>query len=143
MRKEVILIAAGLAALITSASARADDPKKDAKFCASLTDFDSAVAALQAMRPSNTIADLRTASGRVEKDANKVLKAAGKIDTPAGKQLTDSAKQLRTDAGAIPDTLTIEQARSRIQGDVQNVKRATRRLATEAGCPKAAAEPGQ
>jgi hypothetical protein len=132
----VILIAAGLAALLASASGRADEAKKNAKFCASMADFNSDVAALQSIGGNSTVAELRTASGRVEDSANKVVKSAGKMDTPTAKQFTDSAKQLRTDASSIPETITVDQARARIDGDVQNVKRAARRLATEAGCPE-------
>jgi hypothetical protein len=138
MRKSGILIAVSLAALAISAAAPADEAKKNAKFCASLTDFDSGVAALQAIGPTSTVKQLRTAADRVEADANKVLKAAGKIKSDTAKQFTDSARQLRKDASAIPDTVTIEQAHSRIDDGVQNVKRAARQLATESGCPAAA-----
>jgi hypothetical protein len=141
MRTGTILVAAGLAALMTTAAARADEAKKNAKFCASLGDFNSDVSTLRSMGAGSTIADLRAASERLEKDANNVVKAAGKMDTPTAKRLTDSARQLRNDAKAVPDTLTIAQAQSRVQGDVQNVQRAARQLATESGCPEAATQP--
>jgi hypothetical protein len=141
MKTRAFLVAAGLAALTMSAAASADEAKKNAKFCSSLTDFDSGVATLQSIGATSTVADLRSATGRVEADANKVMKAAGKIKTDTAKQFTESARQLRMDTSAIPDTVTIEQARSRIDGDVQNVKRAARQLATEAGCPEAAPQP--
>jgi hypothetical protein len=142
MRTGRIVIVAGLAALLTTAAAHADATKKNAKFCGSLGDFKSDVAALRSIGPSSTIAELRTAAERVESGAQKLVKSAGKIDTPTAKKFTDSAKQLRTDAHSIPDTTTIEQAKSRVHGDVQNVERAARQLATESGCPEGATQPG-
>jgi hypothetical protein len=142
MRTGAILIAAGLAALTTALAASADEAKKNAKFCTAMTDFHSDVATLRALGPGSTVAALKEASGRVETDAQKVLKTAGKIDTPTAKQFTESAHQLRVDAGKIPESITIAQAQSRIQGDVQDVERAARQLATEAGCPEAAPQPG-
>jgi hypothetical protein len=141
-RTGAILIVAGLAVLATSA-ASADATKKNAKFCASLTDFHSGVEALRSLGASSTIAELRTASERVESDAHQVVKTGGKLGTPTAKHFTDSTRQLKVDTRAIPDNLTIAQAQSRIRDDVGNVERAARQLATEAGCPQAATPPAQ
>ncbi len=142
MRTRAILIVAGLAAMTAAAAtARADATKKNAKFCGALTDFSSDVAALQSVGPDSTLANLRAASARIEGDAQKVVKTAGKIDTPTAKQFTLSAHQLRVDANNAPESITVAQAQSRIQGDVQNVERAARQLATEAGCPEVIPEP--
>jgi hypothetical protein len=142
MRTGPILIVAGLAALMATASANADTTKKNAKFCSSMADFDSDVSALRSIGPGSTIAELRAATERVESSAHKVVKTGGKLDTPTSKQFTDSAKQLRKDANAMPDSLTIAQAQSRVQSDVQNVERAARQLAAESGCPAGATQPG-
>jgi hypothetical protein len=142
MRKGMTLAVAGLAALMTTASARADVTKKNAKFCTALGDFSSDVNAVRSMGPGSTVAELRAASARVDKDAHDVVKTAGKINTPTAKRFTDSARQLRVDASQMPDSITIAQAQSRIRGDLQNVERAARQLATESGCPEAAPQHG-
>jgi hypothetical protein len=140
-RTGAILIVAGLATLISTAAVLADETKKNAKFCASIDDFHSDVDTLRSLGPASTIAELRSASERVEADAHQVVKSGGKLGTPTAKQLSDSARQLKADAWEVPDTLTIAQAQSRIQGDVQNVERAARQLATEAGCRRATTRP--
>jgi hypothetical protein len=136
------LAVAGIAALMTTAIARADATKENAKFCGALGDFSSDVNAVRSMGSGSTVAELRAASERVEKHAHDVVKTAGKINTPTAKQFTDSAQQLRLDASHIPDSITIAQAQSRIHGDLQNVERAARQLATESGCPEAAPPQG-
>jgi hypothetical protein len=122
---------------MTATAARADETRKNAKFCAALSDFDSDVATLRSLGPDSTVGALRAASEKVDDSANKVVKTGGKIGTPTSKQLTESAHQLRLDAKNIPENLTIAQAQSRIGDDVLNVQRAARQLATEAGCPQA------
>ena len=141
MRTGAIVMVAAMAAVMCATAAHADATKKNAKFCASMTELHADVSTLRSMGPGSTVAGLRAASKRVEADAQKVVKTAGKINTPTAKQFTASARQLGSDASRIPDNITVEQAQSRVAGDVRNVERAARQLATEAGCPEATPQP--
>lgn len=73
----------------------------------------------------------------MDKDSKTIEKEASKIRTPTSQQFTQSANQLYEEAHSIPDNMTIEQARSRIEGDAQNVKRNAQAMANESGCPEA------
>lgn len=140
MRNAIGTVAAAVALLllVASTTAHADDAKKKARFCAALGTFENDVAALQSLGPGSTIGQLHAAADRVDAAAYKVQKTAGKIKSPTAKGFTQSVRQLNVDSKQIPRTLTIQQAQSRIAGDVQNVKRSARQLASESGCPEAA-----
>ncbi len=139
MRTQALLIATGIfAATMTSVVAHADEKSHEEKFCGALAQFHADLTALESIGPSSTVADLRAASDRVTKDADDVKKAAHKIKSPTAKEFTDSANQLREEVRALPPNITIDQAKSRIQDDVQNVEQSARKLATESGCPEAA-----
>jgi len=142
MRTRAVLIATGIfAATMTSVIAHADEKAHEEKFCAALAQFRADLTTLESIGPNSTVADLRAASDRIAKDADDVQKAAHKIKSPTAKQFTDSAKQLREEVRALPANITIEQAKSRIQDDVQNVEQSAQKLATESGCPEAAPGP--
>lgn len=142
MKTRAVLIATGFfAATMTSAMAHADQQKHEKDFCAALAKVHADFTALQSIKPSSTMAELRAASDRLATNANDVQKAADKIKTPTAKQFTDSAHQLRDEIRALPPNITVEQAKSRIHNDIQNMQQSAQKLATESGCPEAAPEP--
>jgi hypothetical protein len=142
MRTRALLISTGLfAATMTSAVAHADEDKPETKFCAALAKFHADLTTLESIGPSSTMAELRASSDRIATDADDVQKAASKLKSPTAKQFTDSAHQLREEVRGLPPSITIEQAKSRIHDDVQNVQQSAQKLAAESGCPEAAPEP--
>src|SRR5262249_36181238 len=126
---------------MTSAMAHADQQKHEKDFCTALDKFRADFASLESIGPDSTIAELKAAAGRVTTDADDVQKPAQKVKSPTAKQCTDSARQLHDEVQALPPNITVEQAKSRIHDDIQNVQRSAQKLATESGCPEAA--PGQ
>ncbi|MDB4957082.1 MAG: hypothetical protein JWO36_4651 [Myxococcales bacterium] len=132
------LLTVGFFAVMTSAIAHADQTAKQEKFCAAITDFNSDVRVVDSIGPSSTVAELRAASDRLMTDAQKVVKTASKIKTPTAKQFHDAANKLHRDVNSLPDNITIDQAKTKVADDIQNVKDAARRLATESGCPEQA-----
>lgn len=142
MKARAVLIATGLfAATMTSAMAHADQQKREEKFCTALAAFRADFTTLQSIGPSSTLAELRAASDSIAKDADDVQSKAQKIKSPTAKQFTDSARQLRDEIQALPPNITVEQAKSRIHDDIQNVQQSAQKLAAESGCPEAAPEP--
>ena len=142
MTTRAVLIATGLfAATMMSAVAHADEKQHQEKFCASLAKFHADFTTLESIGPSSTVADLRAAADRIAADADEVQTAAQKIKSPTAKQFTDSAHQLRKEVRALPPNITRDQAKSRVQDDIQNVKQSAQQLAAESGCPEAAPQP--
>ena len=141
MKTRPVLIASFFAATMTSAMAHADEQKHEKDFCAGLARFHADFTTLESIGPNSTMAELRAASDRIAADANDVQKAAHKIKSPAAKQFTDSARQLHEEVQALPPDTTIEQAKSKLHGDVQNVQQSAQKLAAESGCPESAPEP--
>lgn len=141
MKTRAVLIAIGFfTTTMTAAAAHAEQKKHEQAFCASLAKFRADFRALQSTGPSSTMAELRTAADRVGMDADDVERAARRINSPTAKQFTDSARQLREEVQALPPNVTVDQARSKIHDDVQNVHQSARKLATESGCPEAVPE---
>ncbi len=144
MKTRAVLIAIGMsAATMTSAVAHAQQSKHEEAFCAALTRFRADVTALQSVGPSATMGELRTASDRVATDADEVQREAHKMKSPTAKQFTTSANKLRNEIRALPSNITVNQAKSRIHDDVQNVQQSAQQLASESGCPETAPEPRQ
>jgi hypothetical protein len=142
MKTRAVLIATGLfAATMTSAMAHADQQKHEKDFCAALAKFRADFTSLESIGPSSTMAELRAAAERASTDADDVQKMAHKIKSPTAKQFTDSARQLHDEIQALPPNITVEQAKSRIHDDIQNVQQSAQKLAAESGCPEAAPEP--
>lgn len=137
MWKRAILMAT-LFAGATGLVAHADQKKREEKFCSALTEFKSDFTAMKALGGNATVAQLRTAADKIGDDADKVETAAKKIKTPSAKEFTTAAKQLRKEVRDLPESLTLEQAKARIQDDVGNVKSAATTLANDSGCPEAA-----
>jgi hypothetical protein len=139
MKTRAVLIATSLcAATAMSAVAQPDQKKHQAAFCATLVKFRTDVTTLESTGPSSTMAELRSASDRLAMDADEVQRAAHKMKSPAAKQFTDSARQLREQIQSLPPNITVDQAKSRIQDDLQNVRQSAHKLATESGCPEPA-----
>lgn len=142
MTTRAVLIATGLfAATMMSAVAHAEDKQHDEKFCASLAKFHADFMTLQSIGPSSTVAELRAAADRIATDADDVQSAAQKMKSPTAKQFTSSAHQLRKEVRALPANITIDQAKSRLHDDIQNVQQSAQKLATESGCPEATPQP--
>ena len=131
------MISAGLVAAMMNPLAYADKQKPEQKFCNALEEFTVDLSKLDQIGTTSTVGELRAAADRVSKDADNVEKSAGKIKSPAAKQFAESAKQLRTEVKGLQANMTIDQAKSRISDDVENVRRSGQALATEAGCPSA------
>jgi opacity protein-like surface antigen len=123
-----------LVAVMTSAAAHADDKAKQEKFCAAIADFHSDFKMLDAIGPSSTLAELRAASDKVVTDAQEVRKAASKIKTSTSKEFGSAADKLRNDVRALPDTTTIDQARTKLDDDIHKVKDSAKKLTMESGC---------
>lgn len=139
MKPRAVLIATGFfAATMTSAMAHADEQKPEKEFCAALAKVRADFTTLQSIGPSSKMEELRAASDRIATDTNDVQKAASKIKSPTAKQFTESARKLHEEIQALPPGTTVEQAKSKIHGDVQNVQQSAQKLAAESGCPEAA-----
>ena len=134
MAKRALVIGTLFASALAGAAAHADQ-KADQKFCDALVKFRSDFATLESIGPSSNMGELRAAADKVSEDADRVQSAATKMKTPTAKQFVSSAKQLRSELHAMPDSTTVEQAKSRIREDIQNVKQSSHKLAMEAGCP--------
>jgi hypothetical protein len=132
------LLTLGLVTALTSAVAHADEAKKNEKFCEAVASFHSDLKSIDSIGPSSTLAELRAAIDRSDMDAQKVQSAAGKMKTPTATEFTDAAKKLRKDAHALPDNITLDQAKTKLEADIQKVKDAAGKLTTEAGCPEEA-----
>lgn len=137
MNFRILVVSASLAAGFAVVSvAHADKAKIEQRYCAALGDFHADLKALQSIEPSTTLRQMRDAASRVSDDARRVEKEGRRIGTPTAKKFREAASQLKREAFSLPDTLTIAQAQSRIEGDVQNVEKSSRQLAAESGCPQ-------
>jgi hypothetical protein len=135
MTTRAVLIAFACAVAIPVAHADTKEQQHEQKFCTALAQFHSDLASLEGIGPNSTLAELRAASDRVSNDADKVQKSAKKIKGETSKQFQDSANTLRKEVRALPENITVAQAKSRIGDDVKNVKEAAKKLAEESGCP--------
>jgi len=133
--KTITLMIASLATVMTVSVARADDTKKQAEFCQALSDFHGDVKAVDNIGPQSTLGELRSAVEKTGNDARKVERAAMKIKTSTATAFTSQTKKLRDDARDLPDNITIDQAKTRLQDDIQKVKDAEKQLTAESGCP--------
>jgi hypothetical protein len=125
----------GLVALTLGVTAGADQKKAETQFCAAAAQFDSDSGALSAIGPQSTVAELRAATNRVENDANMMQKDAKKMKTPTAKEFTTAMSQLKKSVNNIPDQATLDQVRTKLDKDIQNVTNLGQKVAVEAGCP--------
>jgi hypothetical protein len=137
MRKIYWMAATAGLWLVTS-GVRADEKTADQKYCAALASYQKDIAQLDAMGGQATVADVRNATSRIDKDVSDMKKAASKMDTPSAKEFTEAIKQLDKDANSIPDNATMDQVQATMQADVKRAKSAGAKLASEAGCPVSA-----
>jgi hypothetical protein len=134
MKSRVVLVATAAAVWMAASPVRADQTKADQQFCAAAASYKTNIAELDAMGPHSTVAELRSAMGRVEHDVSEMKKSASKMKTPTVKEFTDAINQLKKDVGSIPDDATLEQVHDRLQGEVDRAKNTGMRLSSEAGC---------
>jgi hypothetical protein len=138
--KRAIVTTTVMAALTASFAVHADEKKADEKFCAAVTSYRSDVAELKAMGPHSTVAELKAAKIRIDKDVSQMQTAASKMKTPTAKTFLAATKKLDQEINNIPDEATLKQVRDKLQADVQSAESAGRDLAAEAGCPAAPPE---
>ena len=136
--KRAIVTTAVMAALTASLAVHADDKKADEKFCAAVTSYRSNVEELKAIGPHSTVAEVRAARTRIDKDVADMQTAASKMKTPTAKTFLQATKRLDQDVSKISDDATLRQVHAKLQADVQGAQEAGRDLANEAGCPAAA-----
>ena len=134
--KAPTFVVVSLVTVMASAVALAQpkDDKQKADFCSALSDFHADIKTLDKIGPQSTMAELRAAIDRSDMDAQKVMKAAGKMSSPSATAFTTQAKKLKSDASNLPDSMTIDQAKSKLQDDIKAVKDAAMKLAGESNC---------
>jgi hypothetical protein len=135
--KNIAIPASIVLVLMTTLTARADRKKHEEKYCSALSGVSTDLAKLETLGPSSTLAELRAEVMQIDKDAKTVDREARKIKTATSKRFVDAADQLYKEMQSLPDSMTIDEARTRLADDVQAVKRTARALATESGCPEA------
>ena len=133
-----VMTAALAATTMFSSLAFADQAKHEKKFCNAIEKFSVSLSKFDALDKSATVGELRNAADRVSNDASKVVSEAKGIKSDSAKQFTDAAKQLRTETQALEGSMTVDQARTRIDQDIENVRRSGQQLADESGCPAGA-----
>ena len=141
--KRAIITTTVLAALTASFAVHADNKKADEKFCAAVTSYRSNIAELKTMGPHSTVAELRSAKSRIDKDVAEMQTAAAKMKTPTAKTFLQATRRLDQDVNKVSDDATLKQVQDKLQADVQSAQSAGRDLANEAGCPAAAPEEKQ
>jgi hypothetical protein len=128
------------ALVLTSAVTHADKSKHEERYCSALMALGNDLSKLEAIGPSSTIHELRKAVDNIDGDGRNVAKEARKIGTPTSKRFVESVDRLSSEARSLSDNMTVEQARSKVDGNIQDVKRNAQELATESGCPEAVPE---
>ncbi|NVB76791.1 MAG: hypothetical protein HOV81_00215 [Kofleriaceae bacterium] len=135
------ITAVTFALALTSSIAGAQPKKHEEKFCSSLTSLNQDLTKLKEMGPSSTVGELKASLRSAKKHSEEVGKEARKMKSPEAKQFTEAANQL-TSRSNISDDMTIQQAKSQIQDDVQNLEQHAQALAQESGCPGAMPQRG-
>jgi hypothetical protein len=125
------------ALVVTSAVTHADKSAHEERYCSALMALGNDLSKLDAIGPSSTIHELRTAVDSIDGDGRNVAKEARKIRTPTAKRFVESVDTLSTEARSLSENMTVEQARAKIDGNIQDVKRNAQELANESGCPEA------
>ena len=100
-----------------------------ANLCSSLAKYSAAVTELQGLSPQSTIADIQTAAtnvqtayAQVEADA-KDVKAAN-ATAASTEALGNAQRNLQEAAKSLPETTTLEQARTKLQPELQALEQA-------------------
>ena len=140
MKTRWLFVPALFAVVMTSASARADQKKHEEKFCGALAAVSADLATLRDLKRDSTVGEVRVVLKRLRSDAQMANDQARKIDTPAAKQLVRSTAELDREVNGLPDTATLEEARTRLHDEMADVKRDTKALAAESGCPESIPE---
>lgn len=123
----------GLALTSSIASA---EKKHEEKFCSALYSLNESITKLEAMGPSSTIGELKSTLKETRKHSEEVGKEARKMKSPSAKEFTAAADKLKSKEN-ISNDMTVEQAKTQIKDDVQNLGQKTQTLADESGCPGA------
>ena len=126
-----------LVGAMTSTIAGADRQKHEETYCTALSAVSADLAKLDALGPSSTVSELRTTVARMDTDAKAVNRAATRINTPTSRPLVQAMDQLSDEMRKVPDSMTLDEARSRVGDDVKAVERSAKALAEESGCPEA------
>lgn len=135
------ITAVTFALALTSSIAGAESKKHEEKFCSSLSSLSQDLTKLKEMGPESTVGELKTSLKQAKKHSEEVGKQARKMKSPEAKQFTEAANQL-TSRSNISDDMTIQQAKSQIQDDVQNLEQHAQTLAEQSGCPGAMPQRG-
>lgn len=133
-----IILALALLGAATTAYAQRDQPRTE-NYCAGLTALTTDLGQLEALRPDASAGDLRAIADRVDKDVRLVERDISSRATPEAKQFMASSESLLVKARAVPDGMTMDQVKARMQDDLRNLQEASRTL--QASC-KPAASPG-
>ena len=137
MRKAFVLVT-GLVALTAGAVANAQqgaDPQAEAQFCETIGTFRMDIASLKALGPQSTVAEVRTATDRVQQDLKELQKQASKMNTPTAKKFTDAVNKLKKDVDNVPENATMQAVQQKIKADIDMARASGQRLAAESGCP--------
>ncbi len=120
--------------LLAAATVHAQNAQTRAQnYCAGLTALSADLDQLQALRPDANPAELRAIADRVDKDVRLIEQDIAQRDTPDARKFMASSEALLVKARAVPDGMTMDQAKARFQDDIQNVRQASSALQSSCG----------
>jgi hypothetical protein len=131
------LVSSCLIAAMAMTGAAHAQTRAEHSYCQALTALSADLNRLEKAPPQTTMKEHRDLIDKIKQDAMAIEKDAIKTRTEAGKQLVMSSRKLSQEAKAMPDDMTLKQARTKMGDELQNVRESARQLAAESGCPGA------
>ena len=132
-----LILALALLGAATTAYAQRDQTRTD-NYCAGLTALSTDLGQLQALRSDANPGDLRAIADRVDKDVRLIEQDISSRATAEAKQFMASAESLLVKARAVPEGMTMDQVKARMQDDLKNLQDASSKL--QASCKPAPSE---
>ena len=134
MRKLAAVVAAALLLGAGTAMAKENKANDQEKACQNLSQLRSDVSNIEQMGPQSTVGQLKQARKDMDSSYQRFFKTADKVARPQTDNLKSSLDNLRASVRDIPETMTMEQAKSNIKDAVSQVHIAASQLNTALNC---------
>jgi hypothetical protein len=92
--------------------------------CSSLESYSAALTQIQGLSPESTLADVQTATTNAQKAHAQVVVDAEKVQAANMATINSAQRDLEVAAKSLPETTTVEQAKTELQPEIQALSQA-------------------
>jgi outer membrane murein-binding lipoprotein Lpp len=132
--KWILVLGAAVLLLCAAGCTQPSPEEAEAQLCSDLADLDAALQEFESLDANAAVGDVRAAEDNVTQAWNNVRNSAQTLEEVNTDQLEAAYNDLDNAVQSLPDDITVSEARTQLQPQIDAVKQAWLQVYTSANC---------